>query len=126
MTRAIGYVRRSTDRQDESLDQQRQRLHAFAESKGWELVAIHEDDAISASELSRPGLDLLRSAAQHPTIQVVIAWDRNRLARPKDALDGLLLEREVKLALRKTLLKCKLHQDTELFERAYGYTREYY
>jgi len=27
---------------------------------------------------------------------------------------------------RKTLFKYKLHQDTELFERAYGYIREYY
>jgi type I restriction enzyme R subunit len=35
-------------------------------------------------------------------------------------------EREVKIALRKTLFKYKLHQDTELFERAYGYVREYY
>ena len=35
-------------------------------------------------------------------------------------------EREVKLALRKTLLKYKLHQDTELFGQAYGYIREYY
>ena len=35
-------------------------------------------------------------------------------------------EREVKNALRKTLFKYKLHQDHELFERAYGYIREYY
>lgn len=35
-------------------------------------------------------------------------------------------EREVKIALRKTLFKYKLHQDSELFERAYGYIREYY
>jgi type I restriction enzyme R subunit len=35
-------------------------------------------------------------------------------------------EREVKIALRKTLFKYKLHQDTDLFERAYGYIREYY
>jgi type I restriction enzyme, R subunit len=35
-------------------------------------------------------------------------------------------EREVKIALRKTLFKYKLHQDAELFERAYGYVREYY
>lgn len=95
MTRAIGYVRRSTDRQEESLGQQRSQLTAFAESKGWQLTAIYEDDAISGSELSRPGLDQLRSAANDPSVQVVIAWDRNRLARPKDALDGLLLEREL-------------------------------
>lgn len=35
-------------------------------------------------------------------------------------------EREVKIALRKALFKYKLHQDTELFDRAYGYIREYY
>jgi type I restriction enzyme R subunit len=35
-------------------------------------------------------------------------------------------EREVKLALRKTLFKYRLHQEQELFNRAYGYIREYY
>jgi type I restriction enzyme R subunit len=35
-------------------------------------------------------------------------------------------EREVRKALRQTLFKFKLHQDSELFERAYGYIREYY
>jgi type I restriction enzyme, R subunit len=35
-------------------------------------------------------------------------------------------EREVKMALRKTLFKYKLHQDKELFDRAYGYIKQYY
>jgi type I restriction enzyme R subunit len=35
-------------------------------------------------------------------------------------------EREVRKALRRTLLKYKLHTDTELFEKAYGYIKEYY
>ena len=35
-------------------------------------------------------------------------------------------EREVKIALRRTLFKYKLHQDNDLFERAYNYIREYY
>ena len=35
-------------------------------------------------------------------------------------------EREVKQALRKTMFKYKLHQDGELFDRAYGYVRQYY
>jgi type I restriction enzyme R subunit len=35
-------------------------------------------------------------------------------------------EREVKKALRSTLFKYKLHSDTELFEKAYGYIRQYY
>ena len=49
------------------------------------------------------------------------AWRRR--ARVRGAGRG---EREVKLALRKTLFKYRLHQDQELFERAYGYIREYY
>ena len=35
-------------------------------------------------------------------------------------------EREVKQALRRTLLKYQLHKDQELFDKAYGYVREYY
>ena len=35
-------------------------------------------------------------------------------------------EREVRKALRKTLFDFKLHQDRELFDKAYGYVRQYY
>ena len=35
-------------------------------------------------------------------------------------------EREVQKALRKSLLKYKLHTDQELFDKAYGYIRQYY
>jgi type I restriction enzyme R subunit len=35
-------------------------------------------------------------------------------------------EREVKMALRKTLAKYQLHRENDVFERAYGYIAEYY
>ncbi|HET7769296.1 MAG TPA: type I restriction endonuclease subunit R, partial [Chloroflexota bacterium] len=35
-------------------------------------------------------------------------------------------ERAVRFALRKTLFKYKLHQDQDLFDRAYGYIAQYY
>ena len=35
-------------------------------------------------------------------------------------------EREVQKALRKTLLKYKLHKEEALFNKAYMYIREYY
>lgn len=35
-------------------------------------------------------------------------------------------EREVKQALRRTLLKYKLHTDQDLFDKSYGYIRQYY
>jgi type I restriction enzyme R subunit len=35
-------------------------------------------------------------------------------------------EREVRKALRKSLLKYQLHHDVDLFEKAYGYVKQYY
>jgi type I restriction enzyme R subunit len=35
-------------------------------------------------------------------------------------------ERDVQKALRKTLLKYKLHHEQELFDRAYSYIKQYY
>lgn len=96
MTLAVGYIRRSTDKQEESLDQQRAKLEAFAESKGWTLTAVYCDDAISGSDMKRPGLEeLMTEAVGREDVQVVLAWDRNRLARPKDPLDGMILERRL-------------------------------
>jgi hypothetical protein len=50
--------------------------------------------------------------------------------REKIRLDGWQAtdagKREVRRALRRTLAKYKLHKDEELFEKAYGYVREYY
>ncbi|GAG29387.1 unnamed protein product [marine sediment metagenome] len=35
-------------------------------------------------------------------------------------------EREIKKALRKALFKYRIHQDEEIFEKAFGYIRQYY
>lgn len=93
---AIGYVRRSTNRQEESLEQQREKLQAFAAARGWELVQVYADDAISGSQMHRAGLEsLIQHAERSQDVGVVLAWERNRLARPKDPVDGLLLERRL-------------------------------
>jgi type I restriction enzyme R subunit len=49
-----------------------------------------------------------------------------RLVRFPGWQNTLAGEREVKKALRKSLFKYKLHQDEELFDKAYGYIRQYY
>lgn len=49
-----------------------------------------------------------------------------RLVRFPGWQDRLAGQREVKKALRKTLLKYQLHLDQELFEKAYSYIRQYY
>jgi hypothetical protein len=51
---------------------------------------------------------------------------------PKDAGDERNGRREEKglgdegMAMRKTLLKYKLHQEQDLFDRAYEYIKQYY
>ena len=43
-----------------------------------------------------------------------------------EAVDESGGEREVQIALRKTLLKYPLHKDQDLSDRVYGYIRQYY
>ena len=35
-------------------------------------------------------------------------------------------EREVQRALRRTLLKYRLHKEQDVFDKAYGYVKQYY
>ena len=49
-----------------------------------------------------------------------------RIVRFPGWQDTIAGDREVKQALRKTLLRYKLHQEQELFNRAYEYIRQYY
>ena len=49
-----------------------------------------------------------------------------RHVRFKGWQDAHAGEREVKMALCKTLFRYQLHQNVDLFDRAYGYIREYY
>jgi len=49
--------------------------------------------------------------------------DRKHFGDPKFTALG---ERLVQKELRRTLLKYKLHTDQELFDKAYGYIRQYF
>jgi site-specific DNA recombinase len=59
MSRAVGYIRVSTEDQaltGVSLPAQRAKIRAYAELYGLELVGIEEDDGVSAKTLDRPAL----------------------------------------------------------------------
>ena len=48
---AVGYLRRSTDRQEQSLGDQRRAIEAYAHSHGFEIVRWYTDDAISGASV---------------------------------------------------------------------------
>lgn len=91
-----------------------------------------------AEELTWSDSDLLRSLGAltidgevpRPTVTGIILFGSAmaivRLVRFPGWQQTAAGEREVKKALRKSLLKYQLHQNTELFDKAYGYVKQYY
>ncbi len=96
--RFFGYVRRSTDRQEQSLEGQRAACEALATKLGGRIEEgdFFEDDAVTGSDLQRPGLlALLRACERRKDVSGVVVWDRSRLARATDPRAALALELEI-------------------------------
>ena len=87
----IGYIRVSTEGQAQngvSLDAQRDRIQAWANSNGYELAAVHVDEGISGGKLTnRPAAQTaIGQACKHKAALVV--YSLSRLARStRDAID---------------------------------------
>ena len=95
----IGCVRVSSDRQERSIDEQKESIRAAALRDGVRLLEDGlwcEDEGVSGSILDRPGLRKLLTLCRTRTdITDVYFWKRNRLARSIDPLDGMNIEREI-------------------------------
>ncbi|MFY0732508.1 recombinase family protein [Aurantimonas sp. NFXS3] len=83
---AVGYVRVSTKRQANegvSLDVQRERIEAFAETKGWTLCEIYIDRGASARDDGRPEFQrmLLDAKSKPAPFDAIIVHDRSRFYR---------------------------------------------
>jgi site-specific DNA recombinase len=92
---AVLYARVSTRGQAEtgySLRQQIEALRGWAEAEGYEISEEIEDAGYSGASLKRPGLDRARDLVVAGGITVVIAQERDRLAREPAHL--YLLKRE--------------------------------
>lgn len=93
MTEAIGYVRVSTDEQADSrlgLEAQRAAIVAEAERRGWRLVEIVEDAAISGRDLDRPGMALVLRALQTRRADTLVVAKLDRLGRSLLDVAGLI------------------------------------
>lgn len=85
-TSAAGYVRVSTEEQATQgfgLEAQRRAIEAFAESQGYELVAIASDPAVSGATrpAERPGFNELLDLAGAGRFSILLVWKFDRLAR---------------------------------------------
>jgi DNA invertase Pin-like site-specific DNA recombinase len=84
MTDAIGYVRVSTEEQADSrlgLEAQRAAIVAEAERRGWRLVEIVEDAAVSGRDLHRPGMELVLRARQARRVDRLVVAKLDRVGR---------------------------------------------
>ena len=82
--RAVGYVRRSTDRQEQSIDDQKKALEAYAVKNGLSLAKFYIDDAISGtSTLGRRAFQQMIKDAESPTrkFDLIIVYDVKRFGR---------------------------------------------
>ena len=92
MTRAIVYARLSRDRDGTQTATARQLADCrkYADAKGWEIVAEHEDADLSAysAKVRRPGFEAVKEAVRAGDADVVLAWKLDRLLRrPRDFED---------------------------------------
>jgi DNA invertase Pin-like site-specific DNA recombinase len=82
--RAILYARVSTDEQARSgysLAQQLEALREYAAREGYEVLEEVRDAGQSGASLERPGMDRVRDLVAAGGISVVLAQDRDRIAR---------------------------------------------
>ena len=81
---AVGYLRRSTDRQEQSIPDQRKAIERYAAEHGLELARFFVDDAISGTSATRrPGFQdmVVQAQQERRPFSFVIVYDVKRFGR---------------------------------------------
>lgn len=86
MKRVIGYIRVSTDNQD--FERQRVLIRKYCENKGYSLLRIEEDYAISGTVSNRNGLNSILNITNSVADMVVVS-ELSRLSRQDDIFETL-------------------------------------
>ena len=86
MKRVIGYIRVSTDNQD--LERQRVLIRKYCENKGYSLLRIEEDYAISGTVSNRNGLNSILNIT-NSVVDMVVVSELSRLSRQDDIFETL-------------------------------------
>jgi len=84
MSKAIGYIRVSTDMQADkgtSLENQVQRIKEYAKKKGLTLEHIYEDAGFSGKNTNRPAFKEMIERIDKGGVSALIVWHSTRFAR---------------------------------------------
>lgn len=91
--RAAIYARVSTTEQSEegfSIEGQKRRLLAYAESQDWNVMGFYIDEGISAKDLNRPQLKRMLDDIRNGHVDIVLVYKLDRLTRSAADCDHLL------------------------------------
>ena len=88
--RAVIYARYSTDMQSAaSIGDQVRICRKLAQERGWEVVDVFSDEALSGESHLRPGFQRLQQAALDGAFDIVVSEAQDRLSRDLEHIAGL-------------------------------------
>ncbi len=80
---AVGYLRRSSDKQEASIQQQREAIERYAAEHGYKVVRWYIDDAISGDDTDKrlEFQRMIQDAERVGDFKAVLCWDQDRFGR---------------------------------------------
>jgi DNA invertase Pin-like site-specific DNA recombinase len=79
---AVAYYRRSTDRQEASIDDQRKAVERYAAEKGYKILRPYVDDGISGDDTAkRDEFRQMLTDARGGDFKAILVWDQDRFGR---------------------------------------------
>jgi DNA invertase Pin-like site-specific DNA recombinase len=80
---AVGYIRMSSDKQEESPEQQRDEILKLAEKHGYKIVRWYEDHAISGVKTlkRKQFLQMIDDVKRLGDFRAILCWDQDRFGR---------------------------------------------
>jgi site-specific DNA recombinase len=84
MKPAVAYLRRSTDRQEQSLPDQEKAIRKYSDEHGYEIIRVYQDDAVSGTSTNgRNGFKQMLADACQPGcgFKFVLIYDVSRFSR---------------------------------------------
>ena len=80
---AVGYIRMSTDKQEDSPEQQKAEINKLAKREGFRIIRWYEDHGISGAKThKRPEFRrMIRDAEDRGDFKAILCWDQDRFGR---------------------------------------------